>query len=192
VKGFPRLVEAWAGDGELAARFNLVLVGGDLEHPTADEREVLHGIELALERHPAARTGLVLLGARPHADVERLLSIARHGLAGVVSPGGTYACASAKEEFGVSILEALASGLAVVAPDGGGPATYLDEDVAGVLIEPGRVDTLRAGLRRAARLALDEDRAARGATLVRSRFSIATMAATLADTYREAVREACR
>jgi glycosyltransferase involved in cell wall biosynthesis len=192
VKGFPRLVEAWAGDGELAARFNLVLVGGDLEHPTADEREVLHGIELALGRHPAARAGLVLLGARPHADVERLLSIARHGLVGVVSPGGTYACASAKEEFGVSILEALASGLAVVAPDGGGPATYLDEDVAGVLVEPGRVDTLRAGLRHAARLVLDEDRAARGAALVRSRFSIAPMAATLADTYREAVREACR
>jgi glycosyltransferase involved in cell wall biosynthesis len=192
VKGFPRLVEAWAGDRELAARFNLVLVGGDLEHPTTDEREVLRGIELALGRHPGARPGLVLLGARPHADVEQLLSIARHGLPGAVSPGGVYACASAKEEFGVSILEALASGLAVVAPDGGGPATYLDEDVGGVLVEPGRVDTLRSGLRRAADLALDEDRAARGAALVRSRFSIAPMAATLAGTYHEAVREACR
>jgi glycosyltransferase involved in cell wall biosynthesis len=192
VKGFPRLVEAWAGDRELAARFNLVLVGGDLEHPTGDESEVLHGIELALERHPAAREGLVLLGHRPHADVEWLLSIARHGLVGVASPGGVYACGSAKEEFGVSILEALASRLAVVAPDGGGPATYLDEDVAGVLVEPGRVDTLRAGLRRAARLALDENRTARGAALVRSRFSIAPMAATLAGTYREAVREARR
>ena len=190
VKGFPRLVEAWAGDHELAARFNLVLVGGDLEHPTADERDVLDEIERALGRHPTARPGLMLFGARPHGDVERLLSIARHGLLDLVAPGGVYACASAKEEFGVSILEALANGLAVVAPDGGGPATYLDHGVTGILVEPGRVDTLRAGLHRAAQLALDEERAARATALVEERFAVGPMASALASTYRQAVDEA--
>jgi glycosyltransferase involved in cell wall biosynthesis len=190
VKGFPRLVEAWAGDAALASRFNLVLVGGDLEQPTAEESGVLAEIERALGRHPAARQGLVLLGARPHGDVERLLSIARHGLLDLVAPGGVYACASEKEEFGVSILEALASGLAVVAPDGGGPATYLTDGVTGILVEPGRIDTLRAGLHRGARLALDEKRAARARALVEERFAIGPMASALASTYREAVEEA--
>jgi glycosyltransferase involved in cell wall biosynthesis len=192
VKGFPRLVEAWAGDPELRSRFNLALVGGDLERPTAEERSVLDEIELALQRHPAARPGLLLLGARPHGDVERLLSIARHGLLDLVALGGVYACASAKEEFGVSILEALASGLAVVAPDGGGPATYLTDGVTGILVEPGRVDTLRAGLRRAARFALEEERAARATALVKERFAIGPMASALASTYRQAAEEAER
>ena len=190
VKGFPRLVEAWAGDAALASRFNLVLVGGDLEHPTADERDVLDEIELALGRHPTAQPGLMLVGARPHGDVERLLSIARHGLLDLVAPGGVYACASAKEEFGVSILEALASGLVVVAPDAGGPATYLNDGDTGILVEPGRVDTLRAGLHRAARLAVDEERAARATALVEERFAIGPMASALASTYRQAVDEA--
>jgi glycosyltransferase involved in cell wall biosynthesis len=192
VKGFPRLVEAWAGDRELSDRFNLVLIGGDLEQPTADERRVLDEIELALRRHPAYRPGLVLLGGRPHGDVHHLLSIARHGLADLVAPGGVYACASRKEEFGVSILEALASGLAVVTPDGGGPATYLEDGVTGVLVEPGRVDTLRAGLHRAARLVLDEERAARATELVKERFAIRPMASALAATYRQAIEETQR
>jgi len=189
VKGFARLVEAWAGDRDLAAGFNLVLVGGDLDDPTTDERHVLDEIELALGRHPAARSGFVLLGARPHADVGSLLSIARNGLIDLVAPGGVYACASAKEEFGVSILEALAAGLVVVAPDGGGPASYLDDGDTGILVEPGRVDTLRAGLERAARLAFDEERAARAAALVRQRFAIGPMASALAETYDQAVAD---
>ena len=34
VKGFPTLIDAWAGDLELRESFNLVIVGGDHEHPT--------------------------------------------------------------------------------------------------------------------------------------------------------------
>ena len=192
VKGFPRLVEAWAGDPELVSRFNLVLVGGDLEQPTADELGVLDEIEQVLQRHPAARAGLVLLGARPHDEVDNLLSIARHGLSHRVAAGGVYACASAKEEFGVSILEALARGLAVVAPDGGGPATYLEDGVTGILVKPGSVDTLRGGLHRAARTRTDEERAARATALVEERFAIGPMASATADTYRQAVEEAQR
>ena len=41
VKGIPQLVEAWAGDAELLEGFNLVVVGGDLDQPTGEERPVL-------------------------------------------------------------------------------------------------------------------------------------------------------
>ena len=187
VKGLPRLVEAWAGDPALAARYNLVLVGGDLERPSAEEQAVIAEIDAVAARYPAVRSGLVMLGARPHDDIPHLLAIARHGFRGAVGTAGVYACASAKEEFGVAILEALASGLPVVAPAGGGPDSYLEHDVTGVLVEPGSVGALRAGLHRAARLAGDEERAALAETLVRERFAIEPMAAALAETYRRAV-----
>jgi glycosyltransferase involved in cell wall biosynthesis len=183
VKGFPRLVEAWAGDPALADRFNLVIVGGDLEQPGPDEQAVIAEIEAVAARHPAVRSGLVLLGARPHEDVAHLLAITRHGLPGAAAPAGLYACASAKEEFGVALLEALASGLPVVAPAGGGPDSYLEHGATGILVEPGRVDTLRTGLRRATLLTGDEQRAARAAALVRDRFAIGPVAAALAGTY---------
>ncbi len=186
VKGLPRLVEAWGGDPELVDRFNLVLVGGDLERPGAEEQAVIDEIDSVASRYPTARSGLVLLGARPHEDVAHLLTIARHGLHGTVGPAGVYACASAKEEFGVAILEALASGLPVLAPKGGGPDSYLEHDVTGVLVEPGSVDALRAGLHQAARLAGDEERAAKAETLVRERFAIEPMASALTETYRRA------
>lgn len=186
VKGFPRLVEAWAGDPDLAARFNLVVVGGALDRPTAVERAVLDGIEAALAVHPAARDGVVLLGARPHGEVAELLALARHGLPGTASPGGAYVCASDKEEFGVAVLEAMASGLAVVAPAGGGPATYVQHGVTGVLVEPRSVAALRRGLREVAGLTDDEGRAAVAESTVREHYSIARMAAALTATYAQA------
>ncbi|HXH87172.1 MAG TPA: glycosyltransferase [Gaiellaceae bacterium] len=41
VKGLSLLLEAWAGDDELFETLNLVIVGGGLEQPTAEESLVL-------------------------------------------------------------------------------------------------------------------------------------------------------
>lgn len=190
IKGFPNLVEAWADDAALVDRFNLVLVGGDLQRPSASERDVIDEINAVVARQPAARAGLVLLGTRPHEDVANLLAIGRHGLQGTVAPAGIYACASAKEEFGVALLEALGSGLPVVAPAGSGPDSYLEDGVTGILVRPGCVHTLREGLHQAALLARDEQRAAQAVNLVRERFGIRQVASALAGTYRRAA-EAC-
>ena len=43
--------------------------------------------------------------------------------------------AAAKEEFGLAIVEALGAGLTVVAPDVGGPATYVADGDTGVLAD---------------------------------------------------------
>ena len=53
VKGIPQLVEAWAGDPELLEGFNLVVVGGDLDNPTPEERAVLAEIDAVCARCPA-------------------------------------------------------------------------------------------------------------------------------------------
>jgi glycosyltransferase involved in cell wall biosynthesis len=117
--------------------------------------------------------------------VAELLHGARAGVPGAVAANGIYACASDKEEFGLALLEALAVGLPVAAPRTGGPRTYVEDGVTGVLVDTTSIEDLRRGLREAASLREDETRAARASALVRSRFSIDTMAAQLSRLYAE-------
>jgi len=190
VKGMATLVDAWAGHPKLVGRCNLLVVGGDLEQPTPDEREQLSRIDATVSRRDGPRTGLLLAGHRPNATVAVWLAAARLGRPGLCAPGGVYVSASLKEEFGIAILEAMASGLVVVAPRKGGPATYVDDGDTGVL-----ADTRSpAALADAVAAALDltaapgaERRAQAAERLVRERFSIQTMAAALAAIYRDAV-----
>lgn len=183
VKGFDRLLEAWAGDPTLFAAFNLVLVGGDLERPTEEEAAVLRSLDIVEKRFPHARSGRLLLGHRSHDDVALLLRAARLGLDGAVAPDAIYACASDKEEFGLALLEALGAGLTVVAPVVGGPATYVEHGINGCLADTTSVGALRGGLSEAAGLRHVEGRAAAATALVRERFSIDGMAAQLTELY---------
>ena len=188
VKGIPALVEAWAGDPRLLESFNLAIVGGDLEHPTPEERHVIDEIEAVSARLPQARSGLVTLGHRPHDEVPQLLRAAAHGITGAVAAGGVYACPSRKEEFGLSLLEALAAGLPVVAPDRGGPPTFVEDGTTGFLVDTTDLASLRAGLRRAASVRLDAERATRARSLVEERFTIDAMAGRLVDLYEDVTR----
>lgn len=183
IKGFHRLVEAWAGDPSLFASFNLAIVGGNLQSPTGEERVVLGLLAEVLARHPAARSGLLVLGHRSHDEVAELLCAARSGLDGAVAPNGVYACASDKEEFGLALLESLAAGLPVVAPKTGGPPSYIEDGATGYLVDTTSIGELRRGLIGAASLRDDEARAARASQLVRSRYSVDTMAEELASLY---------
>jgi len=132
IKGMATVAAAWA-NGPLRDRANLLLVGGDLENPSADEREQLHRIDRTVPRGSAAAAGLLMPGHRPNDEVARWVAAARFGVPGLAAPGGVYVCGSLKEEFGIAILEAMAAGLLVVAPAGGGPATYVQEGVTGYL-----------------------------------------------------------
>ena len=106
VKGMATLVEAWAGDADLAERCNLLIVGGDLADPSPDEREQLDLIAELLTRFPAAAAGLMMPGHRPNDVVAVWLAAARAGRAGGNAPAGVYVCSSLKEEFGLALLEA--------------------------------------------------------------------------------------
>ena len=189
VKGLPLLLEAWAGDDELHRSLNLVIVGGGLEQPTPEEALVLGQLDDVCARVPRAREGFVLLGHRANGEVATMLRIARVGLGGLVAPHGIYACTSQKEEFGVALLEAMATGLAVVAPNAGGPATYVHEGSTGCLADTSSVVDVREALRRAAAARADETRAQRTSDLVRSRYTIEAMATSLAAVYTHVVRE---
>lgn len=184
VKGMATLVAAWA-ESAASARANLVIVGGDLHHPSVDEREQLTLIEDVVPAAERRARGLIVAGHRPNAVAAEWLAAARFGIPGRIAPAGAYVCASVKEEFGLAVLEAMAAGLIVVAPDGGGPATYVDSGDTGFLAATWDRSQLAAAMLAALDRAGDGDAGAatRAHAMVEERFTIQAMAATLAPLY---------
>lgn len=187
VKGTSTIVEAWA-DPALHARCNLLIVGGNLARPSADEAEQLAHIDATVDPTERAAHGLLLVGHRPNETAARWIAAARFGIPGLATPNGVYVCGSTKEEFGLAILEAMAAGLFVIAPLRGGPATYVEQGRTGLLVDTSNSERLREaiveGLAAAPRGA--NDRAIASRALVSERFSIHTMANTLAGIYASA------
>ncbi|MFT7598918.1 MAG: glycosyltransferase involved in cell wall biosynthesis [Acidimicrobiales bacterium] len=185
VKGMDRVVAAWTSDPRLQLTCNLVIVGGDLDMPSAIESTVLAEIDRAIPPADERRAGLVLLGGRPRLDVARLLTSVAVGRVGAWSGGGVYVDGALKEEFGLAVLEALAAGLVVVAPSTGGPTTYVDHGDTGILVDPD--GDLAVAISDAFDLVDRPGRAARARSMVEEEYSIDTMAAKMVELYRPAM-----
>ncbi len=186
VKGMASVVEAWA-TGPLADRANLLLIGGDLRAPSADEREQLAAIDATIPAGEHVARGLILSGHRPNDTVAQWSAAVRFGIPGLAAPRGIYVCGSLKEEFGIALLEAMATGLIVVAPDGGGPATYVREAITGFLAPTWNVSRLGIAMTEALDASVAEtsdDRAALSRGTVESSFTIQAMAVALGSVYR--------
>ena len=188
VKGMAALVEAWSSHPTLSAACNLIIVGGDLRTPSTDERAQLDRMAAAVPLDQAAGRGMLLAGHRSNDTVARWFAAARLGRPGLAAPNGVYVCASVKEEFGIALLEAMATGLAVVAPHSGGPATYVEEGVTGFLVDTGNPAALAGGIAEALTIASGpngSEFAERAREMVARSFTIQAMASTLAAVYRE-------
>jgi glycosyltransferase involved in cell wall biosynthesis len=184
VKGMARLVEAFAADPDLAGSANLVIVGGDLDAPSETEAAELDRIRDLFELHPGLMDRVVLLGHRPNDDVGHVLAVARMGSGPYIGRAGAYVCGSAKEEFGLALIEAMAAGLPVVAPRIGGPATYVEDGLTGLLVDTTDTFEIASGLRLALRLSQDPETPRRTRATVDARYTLEHMARRLAAVYR--------
>jgi glycosyltransferase involved in cell wall biosynthesis len=187
LKGMARIVRAFGSDEALSERANLVIVGGDLETPTAVEADELKRIRAELDANPGLSDRVVLLGHRPNDQVVLLLAVARHGLDPLIGPCGAYVCGSLKEEFGLAIVEAMAAGLPVVAPRDGGPATYVEEGITGALVDTADPTAIAHGLHSALELSRMPRTAALARDVVERGFTLDRMARALVAVYRTAV-----
>ena len=130
-KNFPALIDAYGQSPELQEVANLVLVPGnrdDISKMDDGPRAVLQDILLRIDRYDLY--GKVAVPKKHDADEVALLyrlAAKRRGV--FVNPAWT-------EPFGLTLLEAAASGLPLAATDDGGPRDILGQCKNGYLIDP--------------------------------------------------------
>ncbi len=143
-KNLPALVEAFGRDPVLRERANLAIFAGtrdDIARSDEEGRGVLTELLLAADRHDL--WGSFALPKRHAAeDVPEIYRVAarRRGL---------FVNAAVTEPFGLTLLEAAASGLPVVATADGGPRDILANCRNGLLVDPLDVDAISRALREA-------------------------------------------
>jgi glycosyltransferase-like protein len=175
-KGSLTLLEAFAQLRERAAELDplLVIAGGATLFDYRDEIDRFHDrlTELGLERD------VRLLGSVGCAELERLYRAA-----------DLFAFPSTAEGFGLAALEALASGLPVVASDLDAFRTFLEHDRSAMLVPVGDSTALAGAL---CRLALDvraRDRLRAGGFEVAQAYSWDAAAVAHERIYRELLRD---
>ena len=139
IKGQINLVEAWT-HFELWKDYNLVLIGGDFEHPNSEEA----GIIKRINEHVTGRE--FLKGKIAHLEAQQnwaVRGVESHFAARQQGPlPDLYVCSSLKEEFGLSIVEAMSVGLITFAPLNGGANTYVRHGINGFLIDTSNAKSL--------------------------------------------------
>ncbi len=142
-KNITALVAAFGCSPELQALANLVLIAGirdDIMEMEEGSREVIKDILLAVDRHDLY--GRIAYPKHHQSeDVPVLYRLA-------AAAGGVFVNPALTEPFGLTLLEAAASGLPIVATDDGGPVDIIANCRNGELINPLDVEDIAAALTR--------------------------------------------
>jgi len=131
-KNLKRLVQAFGESAELRARANLVVFAGSRDDVRAIEdeaqRRVLSELLFDIDRYDLWGS----VAVPKHHAPEDLPDIYRYA----VRRGGVFANPALTEPFGLTLLEAAATGLPVVATQDGGPGDIIANCRNGVLVDP--------------------------------------------------------
>lgn len=143
-KNLRRLVEAFGGSETLQERANLVVVAGnrdDIRELDEAPRTVYQDLLLDIDKHDLY--GKVAI-PKHHAseDVPKFYRLAARRKGVFVNPALT-------EPFGLTLIEAAASGLPIVATDDGGPNDIVENCRNGLLVDPLDTDAIASALEEA-------------------------------------------
>ncbi len=125
------LVEAYAGDPELQEKANLVIVAGcrdKLSRLETECREVCEELIRAVDTHDLYGKVAYPKAHEPD-DIPAYYALARES-------GGVFVNPALNEPFGLTLLEAAAARLPVVATDSGGPNDIVERCKNGLLVCP--------------------------------------------------------
>jgi sucrose-phosphate synthase len=130
-KNFATLLRAYGENRELREQANLLLVAGnreDIREMPAGARRVLTDILVLMDRYDLYGAVAIPKEHSPE-EVPLLYRMAAES-------GGVFVNPALTEPFGLTIIEAAASGLPVVATNDGGPQDILEVCRNGLLVEP--------------------------------------------------------
>ncbi|MBT2582968.1 glycosyltransferase family 4 protein [Planococcus sp. ISL-109] len=138
LKGQMELLKAWS-NSKLSETHNLLIIGGDLERPSKEEKMVIDFFKDYLQKHPEFKDRFIHKGAMSNLDI-RLLE--RNIIKRDFTYPHIYLCSSVKEEFGIAILEAMSIGFLTLGPIKGGVKSYMRNGENGFLIDTSNWETI--------------------------------------------------
>ncbi|MFC4714181.1 glycosyltransferase family 4 protein [Planococcus dechangensis] len=138
LKGQMELLQAWS-NSKLSETHNLLIIGGDLERPSQEEAMVMDFFKDFLQKHPEFKGRFMHQGAMSNLDIRAL---ERKIIQRDFDYPHIYLCSSAKEEFGIAILEAMSIGFLTLGPVKGGVKSYMKNGENGFLIDTSNWETI--------------------------------------------------
>ncbi|WP_020588701.1 HAD-IIB family hydrolase [Desulfobacter curvatus] len=131
-KNIEGLVKAYGEDYDLQAIANLAVFAGirkDISQKEDSERDVLTQMLLLIDKYNLYGKMAIPKKHDFELEVPELYRIAARG-------SGVFVNSALVEPFGLTLLEALACGLPVVATNDGGPKDIIDNCQGGILVDP--------------------------------------------------------
>ena len=130
-KNFEMIIKSYGQDKELQAMANLAIFAGvrkDISEMPADEQDILTNLLLLLDKYDLYGKMAIPKKNDPKLEVPEIYRIAAR-------KKGVFVNATPGENFGLTIVEAAACGLPVVASPTGGPKEILEHCDNGLLVD---------------------------------------------------------
>jgi sucrose-phosphate synthase len=130
-KNFERIIQSYGQDRELQAMANLAIFAGvrkDITQMPADEQDILTNLLLLLDKFDLYGKMAIPKKNDPKLEVPEIYRVAAR-------KKGVFVNATPGENFGLTIVEAAACGLPVVASPTGGPKEILEHCDNGLLVD---------------------------------------------------------
>ena len=130
-KNFETIIQSYGQDKELQAMANLAIFAGvrkDISQMQPDEQEILTNLLLLLDKYDLYGKMAIPKKNDPQHEVPEIYRIAAR-------KKGVFVNATPGENFGLTILEAAACGLPVIASPTGGPKEILENCDNGLLVD---------------------------------------------------------
>lgn len=130
-KNFETIIQCYGQDKELQAMANLAIFAGvrkDISQMPADEKDILTNLLLLLDKYDLYGKMALPKKNDPKLDVPEIYRLAAR-------KRGVFVNATPGENFGLTIVEAAACGLPVIASPTGGPKEILETCNNGILLD---------------------------------------------------------
>ncbi|MFA5105377.1 MAG: HAD-IIB family hydrolase [Candidatus Micrarchaeia archaeon] len=163
-KNVPALVSAFCNSSRLPRMANLVVLTGMKKNAVGEQRQIFSELERIIRK----------TGRRDSVSLVNFVD-ARGGLGElyrlVARSRGVFANPALIEPFGLTVLEASACGVPVIATKYGGPSEVITDGENGLLVEPGSQKEIEEAIYRVLSTPMLWDKLSRNAIVNASRFS---------------------